>query len=100
MPKIINSVGDLTKEEIGSLYFLSIGNKETRKMHAGLLGARSGPTPVAPSTHDMEIDFTCWYGGILSLANALDPGVSLPPTQVMLGYITQNFEKVTTAIAA
>jgi hypothetical protein len=96
----ITNVSELTKEGIGDLYFQSLGNIETRKMHAGLVTARSGPTPVAPVIHDVELDFKCWYAGLLSLARAIDTGVDLPPTQEMVGFIVQNFERAKTAIAA
>jgi hypothetical protein len=98
--KTLTNISELTKEEIGDLYFLSLGTSESRKMHMGLVGARSGPTPVAPSVHDLEIDFKCWYSGLISLAHAIDPGVNLPPTQNMVGYIAQNFDKAKTALAA
>jgi hypothetical protein len=99
-PKTLTNISELTKEEIGDLYLLSLGNIETRKMHTGLATARSGPTPVPPSVHEFELDFKCWYAGLLSLANAIDPGVNLPPTQTMVGYIAQNFDRAKTAIAA
>jgi hypothetical protein len=99
-PTTITNVSELTKEGIGDLYFKSLGNIETRKMHSGLATARSGPTPVAPVIHDVELDFKCWYSGLLSLARAIDPGVELVPAQEMTGFIVQNFERAKTAIAA
>jgi hypothetical protein len=98
--KVSTNMSELTKEVIGELYIVSIGNPETRKMHTRLAEARSGPTPVAPSVHDAELDFKCWYSGLQSLAHAIDPGVDLPPTQNMVGFITQNFERVKSSIAA
>src|SRR6202051_3494056 len=89
----LTTPSELTKEGIADLYFLSIGNIESRKMHTGLSGKRDGPTLVAPSIHDVELDFKCWYSGLLSLANAMDPGVDLPPPLEMNGYIVQNFER-------
>jgi hypothetical protein len=99
-PRTLTNISELTKEEIGDLYFQSLGNAESRKLHMGLANARSGPTPVAPSVHEFEIDFKCWYAGLLSLAHAIDPGVNLPPTQIMVGYIAQNFDRAKTAVAA
>jgi hypothetical protein len=98
--KTLTNVSDLTKESIADLYFLSLGNIETRKMHTGLSGKRDGPTPIPPSVHDLELDFKCWYSGLTSLANAIDAGVDLPPPGNMVGYIAQNFERAKTAIAA
>ena len=99
-PKILTNVSELTKEGIGDLYFLSLSNIETRKMHVGLMGKREGPTPVGPSVHDLKPDCTCWYSGLISLAHALDPGVILPPAEEVVSYLVQNFERAKTAIAA
>jgi len=99
-PTTLTNVSELTKEGIGDLYFLSLGNMESRKMHTGLSGKRDGPTPIPPSVHEFELDFKCWYSGLTSLAHAIDPGVALPPTQVMIGYIVQNLDRAKTAIAA
>lgn len=98
----ITNVSNLTKESIADLYFQSLGNTETRKKHnmALLSEARGAPTRIAPSVHDLEIDFTCWYGGLESLASAIDPGVDLPALEEMVGYISQNFERARTAVAA
>lgn len=98
--KVSANLSELTKEVIGDLYFQSLGNPESRKMHIRLNEARSGPTQITPSVHDAEIDFKCWYSGLLSLANAIDPGLDLPPAQNMVGYIAQNFDRVKTSIAA
>jgi hypothetical protein len=99
-PTTLTNVAELTKEEIGDLYFLSLGKSESRKLHMGLANSRSGPTPVAPSVHEFELDFKCWYCGILDLVAAIDPGARLPPAQIMVGYIVQNFERAKTAIVA
>jgi hypothetical protein len=98
--KTLTNVSELTKETIADLYFLSLGNIEQRKMHTGLAGKRDGPALIPPSVHDLELDFKCWYSGLSSLAHGIDPGVDLPPTQAMVGYITSNFERAKTAIAA
>jgi hypothetical protein len=101
-PKILTNVSNLTKESIAELYFLSLGEPQTRKLHnmALLTESRGGLARIPPSVHDTEIDFTCWYGGVTSVAQGIDPGVDLPPLKEMVGFITNNFEKVKTAIAA
>jgi hypothetical protein len=98
--KTLTNVSELTKEAIGDLYFQSLGNIQTRKMHVRLQENRGGPTPVAPSVHDIELDVPSWYAGILSIASGLDPGVDLPPVKEVVGYITANFERAKAAIAA
>ena len=102
-PKITN-VSNLTKESIADLYFLSLGTPQTRKLHNMTLLAesRGNPTRISPSVHETETDFTCWYGGLQALAQALDPGVEIPVLKEMVSYITQgqNFDKVKTAVAA
>jgi hypothetical protein len=100
-PTTITNVSELTKEIIADLYFRSLGNPDSRRNnHAGLTGARTGPSAVAPSVHDIEMDFGCWYGGLLSLAYALDDDSKLPKTTEMTSYISPQFDRVKSAIAA
>lgn len=101
-PKILTNVSNLTKESIADLYFQSLGEPQTRKLHnmALLTESRGGLARIPPSVHDTEIDFTCWYGGLLALAQAIDPGMEVTPLKEMLTFITNNFEKVKTAVAA
>ena len=96
----VNDVSQLTKEAIGDLYFRSLGNNETRTMHNPLLVSKGGPQGRSPTPGDLTLDFTCWYGGVISCANVIDPGVALPALKEMVGYINQNFERAKTAIAA
>src|SRR3982074_3812428 len=98
----ITNVSNLTRESIAELYFQSLGEPQTRKLHNMTLlsESRGGLARVPPSIHDTEIDFTCWYGGVTSVAEAIDPGVDLPPLKETVTFITNNFEKVKTAVAA
>jgi hypothetical protein len=96
----ISNLSELGKEDIGDLYFLSLGNREMRKNHIRLVEATARPGPQNPSVHDLELDFTSWYGGVQSLAAGIEPGVALPGLKECVGYITQNFERAKTAIAA
>jgi hypothetical protein len=102
--KTVINVSSITKGEIADLYFLSLGNVESRKNHILLSRPRAGPqtTPgqASPSVQDMEADFTCWYGGLQSIAEAVDPGVVLPPTKEMIGLITPQWERAKTQLAA
>jgi hypothetical protein len=90
------NVAELTRDEIGGIYFQSLANVATRnKNHLTLHG-------VAPQlvTRAIETDFCTWYGGFVSLATRLDPDAPLPPTLEMMGYISQNIGKAQAAIAA
>jgi len=101
MTKLTN-VSELTNETIVDLYFRSLGNTEERKNHVLLTPAHgiSGASPPTTSVQDVEKDFTCWYGGVITLARTLDPGVELPPTKNMIALITSQFERAKKAIAA
>ena len=100
--KYLNDLTNLSKEEIANCYFDSLGNKTTRQTHTLLAPkiamASSNPTP--PSIHDIELDFTSWYGGFIGLGKAIDAGVELPPVPEMCRFVTQNFERAKQAIAA
>ena len=101
MPQtIITNVSELTKDEIANLYFRSLGNTEMRKSHLSLWPPGVNRVPMSPSTQDVEIDFTCWYGGLLSLAYGIDPGVVLPTMKEMCQFIGPQFDRAKTAIAA
>ena len=102
MTKTLTDLSELTKEKIADLYFASLGNSDTRKNHVLLLPkiAEANVTAPIPSVHDIEMDFRAWYGGFLSLGRAFDPGTVLVPTNQMVGYIGQNFDKAKQAIAA
>jgi hypothetical protein len=96
------NVSELTKEVIGGLYLESLANTKTRVTHVSLkprLLDANAPMPI-PSVHDISMDFTSWFGGLLSLANAIDPGCELPPIKELIGYVTQNFERAKAAVAA
>lgn len=100
--RILNEVSELTKDGIADLYFQSLGNIRTRGTHVLLkpkISEAAVPTPP-PSVHDLEIDFTSWYGGVLSLAHGMNPGIELPSTREMALHITENFERAKAAIAA
>jgi hypothetical protein len=100
--KTLTDLSDLTKEMIVDLYFRSLQNSAWRKNHV-LLTPKTPQadviTPI-PSVHDIEMDFTAWYGGVLSLGHALEPETTLPTTNQMLPLIGQNFDRVKQAIAA
>jgi len=104
-PGTMTNLTELTKDKIGNLYFLSVENRETKgKFHflgetrsGNISGPAGGRSPTPP---EIEADVACWYGGMSSLAHALDPGVTLPPLKEIIGYINQNFERVKTAAAA
>ena len=57
-------------------------------------------TPQAKETRAIETAFCTWYGGFVSLATRLDPDAKLPPTQEMMGYVSQNIGRAQAAIAA
>ena len=99
--KTLNDLSELRQDGIADLYFLSLGNSKTRGSHVLLKPkiTEAAPAP-APSIHDVELDFTAWYGGLLSLANGLDPGIDLPSPREMVGVITKGFERAKAAIAA
>jgi hypothetical protein len=100
------TVAELTKEKIGDLYFRSLEDTLTRKNHVLLRldgggGIKTGTAPHEPtSPNDVRADFTSWYGGILALAQMIDPGTTLPQTQTMVDYVTKNFDRAKAAIAA
>jgi hypothetical protein len=100
--KTLTDLADLTKDMIVDLYFQSLQNTEWRKSHVLLTPkiAQANVTAPIPSVHDIEMDFTAWYGGLTSLARAFDPGTSLYPVNQMFTLISQNFERVKQAIAA
>jgi len=101
-PKNLTDLSELTKDVIADLYFRSLGNIETRKNHVLLLPkiAEANLKAPPPSVHDIEKDFTAWYGGVLSLTRELDPDTHLPPTNQMVAFIGQNFDRAKQAIAA
>jgi hypothetical protein len=101
-PTIITEVGQLaSKEMIAELYFKSLGNIETRKSHLALVPALvSGGSPPAPTASDMQKDFTAWYGGLTSLAQAIDPAVALPDIRDMNGLINSQLDRGKKALAA
>lgn len=99
-PKIVNNVSELTRESIADLYFKSLESKDMRPIHAPLIEATAGGRSPTPPNDLVLRDFTGWYGGMLSLAQAIDPGVALPGLKECGTYITQNFERVKSAIAA
>jgi hypothetical protein len=88
-------VAELTKDEIGGIYFQSLANVATRKNHANVHGVAPQLIPRA-----IETDFCTWYGGFVSLATRLDPDAQLPATLEMMGYVSQNIGKAQAAIAA
>lgn len=94
-PKTANDLRQLTKEEIGELYFRSLQNAHTRKNHVFLMGTPNPPTPKT-----IETDCTVWYAGMLAFGNWIDSTVELPPVQEVVTYIAKNFERAKTAIAA
>jgi hypothetical protein len=108
MPPVtkLPSVSELTKEMIGDLYFRSLSNFEARKNHVSLapklIEGASPPssTTTAVSPHEIEQDFTAWYGGVISLAHAMDPGVELPRTKEMIALITPQSDRAKKAMAA
>jgi hypothetical protein len=96
------SLQNLTQDVVAELYFGSLGNVKTRISHVLLkpkIGEAAVPTPV-PSGHDVEIDFTSWYGGLCALAHGLDPGIDLPSLREMLEVIGRGLERAKSAIAA
>lgn len=117
MPPTINNISQLTKQGIADLYFLSLGNTDTRKNHVLLTGvavvspvpghpepmppAHVPPTtPPVPKEIDLELDFTAWYGGVLSLAHIIDAGVQLPSVKTMCQFITPQLGRAQAEIAA
>lgn len=101
MPPTLQQVSSLTKQGIADLYFGSVGNIDTRKNHVLLQPTGIASTASPPNAHDLENDFTGWYGGVLSLAHAIDPGVEMPRTKEMCQFIApQGLERVKGAIAA
>jgi hypothetical protein len=103
-PKIVTNVSELTKELIAEMYFNSLGNREMRPSHVPLIEASGGGGPgrawTKPPDDVINRDFAGWYGGLTSLAHGIDPGVALPTLKECAGYVTQNFERAKTAIAA
>jgi hypothetical protein len=101
-----SKISELTKEKIGDLYFGSLTNKLTRTNHVllGLDGSKATPPVpnITPTPKIMRADFIAWYGGFIALAQMLDPGSALPPTQTMADHVTTNFnfERAKEAIAA
>jgi hypothetical protein len=94
------NVSELTKEGIADLYFRSLGSTNTRRMHTQLY--RSGSAPV-PTQLDIEHDFTSWYGGMIALAQTIDPGVELPAVKEMCAFVATNatnFDRAKSLIAA
>ena len=89
------NVAELTKEEIGDIYFRSLANVTTRRNHAVLNGVAPQLIPKA-----IEADFSTWYGGFISLATRLDPAAHLPPTQEMMSFVSQNMGRAQAAVAA
>jgi hypothetical protein len=106
MPPVtkLPSVGELTKETISDLYFRSLTNVEARKNHVGLtpklVEGASPPGNVHLTAEQIGRDFTAWYGGMISCAQALDPGVDLPPTKEMIALITTQGDRANKAMAA
>ena len=88
-------IAELTKEEIGGIYFRSLANVTTRRNHALLHGVAPQLIPKA-----IEADFSTWYGGFCSMATWLEPAGQLPNTQEMQSYVSQNIGRATAAIAA
>jgi hypothetical protein len=100
--KTLNELSELTQDGIADLYFQSLGNPKTRGSHVLLkpkITEAAVPTPE-PSVHDIEMDFTSWYGGLLSLANGIDPGIDLPTPRAMASVIIKGFERAKAALAA
>lgn len=100
MPPVLTSVSALTKQGIADLYFGSLGNIDTRKNHVLLQPPGIAATASPPNAHDLEMDFTAWYGGVLALAHTIDSGVELPRTKEMCQFIAPQFERAKGAIAA
>src|SRR5258708_6621756 len=98
-PKTGNDLKQLTKEEIGELYFQSLGNHATRKNHVLLIGG-GNPTTTPPQSKAIENDCMTWYAGVVAFGKWVDPGTELPPTQEVVAYISKNFERARSAIAA
>jgi hypothetical protein len=94
-PKTGNDLKQLTKEEIAELYFQSLGNHVTRKNHVLLVGGNS-----PPQSKTIENDCMTWYAGVVAFGRWIDPGTELPPTQEVVAYISKNFERARSAIAA
>ena len=56
---------------------------------------------LEPRSHnDMEGDLNGWYGGLISLAKAEEPGLDIPSTGEMIKFVTQDPERFQTAVAA
>jgi hypothetical protein len=96
-PKTLNNLSELTKEGIGDLYSWVLVNPEMKECRVGLnpIGAVLAPVP---SAHDIEQNFRSWYRGVLSFSQMIDPGVELPTTEEMVGFISQKFDQARAAI--
>ena len=94
----------MTKQGIADLYQQSLGSQKTRINHLLLGQPQTINNPNVkwpiPSVHDVERDFTSWYGGVCALGKGIDPSVSPPGVTEMVKYIATQFEQVKDAIAA
>src|ERR1700736_5343343 len=95
--KTVTDLAKLTKEEIGEIYFRSLQNTHTRKNHVQLVGVNNS-NPATPKT--IEGDCTPWYAGFVGLGTWFEPNVELPSMPEVVAYISKNFERARTAIAA
>ncbi len=100
-PKMFNSLTEVGREDIANAYFHSLGTPETRKNHTLLapkIAIAGGGPPL--SVHDVEMDFTSWYGGFRGLAWLIGESVELPAIQEMCKFVTQDPQRYKQALAA
>lgn len=88
----------LTTEMAINAYFLSLGDQKTRTLHLPIIINKSGPPP---QTGDIRMDVKCWYGGIVALAQMLEPGSGVPAVNEVADGVTTAFaERGKSALAA
>ena len=96
---MVTTLAQLTKDTIRECYLHSVADPQLKRTHIGLNPGGMTPAPT-PTPHQIEQDFSSWYGGMLSAARLLDPNSNLPPVKEMCIFITQNTQPVKDAVAA
>jgi len=84
-PKTTFNLTGATREDLSFLYLESLGNPDTRRMHALLPNGQI-------SIESVRVDLRTWYSGVLSLARAIDPDARLTKWSGEIdGLITKGF---------